>query len=61
MVMVMVREEQDHEYLKNGKRYQKTSKDRPPKHAHFTSICIVYNGLPYYLAIWQEFQYPKRQ
>ena len=29
--MLMVTEEQDHEYLKNGKRYQKMSTNRPPK------------------------------
>ena len=37
--MLMVTEEQDHEYLENGKKYQKMSENRPPpKHAHFTSI-----------------------
>ena len=29
--MLMVTEEQDHEYLENGKRYQKMSTNRPPK------------------------------
>ena len=29
--MLMVTEEQDHEYLENGKRYQKISQTRPPK------------------------------
>ena len=28
-------EEQDHEYLENGKRYQKMSKNRPPKTCTF--------------------------
>ena len=28
--MLMVAEEQDHEYLKNGKRYQKMSENKPP-------------------------------
>ena len=28
--MLMVSEEQDHEYLENGKRYQKMSENRPP-------------------------------
>ena len=36
---------QYHEYLKNGKRYQQMSENRPPKHAHFTSILIVFYGL----------------
>ena len=39
--ILIVTEEQDHEYLENGKRYQKMSQNRPPKHAHFTSIYIV--------------------
>ena len=36
--MLMVTEEQDQEYLKNVKRYQKMSGNKHPKHAHFTSI-----------------------
>ena len=35
MVMVMVTEEQNHEYLKNAKRYQKISENRPPKTCPF--------------------------
>ena len=33
--MLMVTEEQDHEYLENGKRYQKMSENKPPKTCPF--------------------------
>ena len=38
--MLMVTEEQDHEYLENGKRYQKMPLNRPPKTCPF----YVYMG-----------------
>ena len=40
--MLMVTEEQDHEYLKKGKRNQKMCENRPlpKKLSHFTSIYI---------------------
>ena len=33
--MLMVTEEQDHEYLENSERYQKMSENRPPKTCSF--------------------------
>ena len=48
--MLMVTEEQDHEYLENGKRYQKMSENRPPKHAHFTSMQVMLYGLSSYIS-----------
>ena len=57
-------EEQNHGYLKNGKRYQKITANRPPPPKNMpilrlSKLCFM----PYLhnLAIQQGFQYPKRR